>query len=249
MIYLGNISTCSEEALLPLVCAERRDYAAKYKQSADKIRSLGVAALLGIALKREGYIDALPVSLTHDEKQKPVLSDMVDITNNPKDALKEQVDIKSKHPYFSLSHAGDYVAVAIDSCPIGIDIERNRPYRASLAKRYFSKEEQELPLSFTQIWTLKESFLKVTGMGLQLGLDSFSVCLDPKWAEGSDHLCKTKETRFSYRQDFDENAYAGLLLDAPDGYAFSVCAMDKSSLLSSASDTGIHYVNLEEPGA
>ena len=89
MIYLGNISTCSEEALLPLVCAERRDYAAKYKQSADKIRSLGVAALLGIALKREGYIDALPVSLTHDEKQKPVLSDMVDITNNP----KERADI------------------------------------------------------------------------------------------------------------------------------------------------------------
>lgn len=246
MIYLADIRGCTEEALLPLVCKERRDYAAKYKQSADRIRSLAVATLLGIALKQEGYIDILPAEFTHDEKQKPVLSSqLVDITKIEKEGKNEEVNIKHDSPCFSLSHAGDYVAVAVDTLPVGIDIERNRPYKASLAKRYFSKEEQELPLPFTQIWTLKESFLKVTGMGLSFGLDTFSVIRDPNETAGEEQ----ELTSFLYRQDFDDHHYAGRLLPAPDGYAFSVCFLLESKLAKAPLKDDICYVNLENYAA
>lgn len=246
MIYLADISACSEEALLPLVCEERKDYAAKYRQDADRIRSLGVAALLGMALQTEGYVKQLPVRLTHDENQKPM------------------VDIKSNNLFFSLSHAGNYVAVAVDTKPIGIDIERIRPYKESLTRRFFSKEEQEILArlsafltgdskdhntkdhAFTQVWTLKESFLKVTGLGLKLGLDTFSIDADPspdpKQPDGNDPY----KTRFSYRQDHDENTYAGRLLAAPEGYAFGTCFLADSPILKAGHETEICYVNLQE---
>ena len=247
MIYLADISACSEEALLPLVCEERRAYAAKYRQGADRIRSLGVAALLGVALKTEGYTDTVPVHLTHDENRKPL------------------VDISSKSPCFSLSHAGDFVAVAVDTLPIGIDIERIRPYKESLAARYFSKEEQEILLglselpardpedpsaksqAFTQIWTLKESFLKVTGLGLKMGLDTFSLHADPAFPDP-----KAEDGRdlypscFAYRQDFDRQTYLGRLLPAPEGYALGACFTQESSLTEGGPETEIRYVNLQK---
>ena len=71
----------------------------------DRIRSLGVAVLLRHALQEEtgftGYV------LKHDAKQRPYLT------------LPDGTQI----PQISLSHAGDYVAVAIDRLPVGIDID------------------------------------------------------------------------------------------------------------------------------
>ena len=92
---------------------------------------------------------------------------------------------------FNLSHSGDMVVYAIArERNLGIDVEYMRSDAASegIAQRYFSAREvddlQSLPVQgrvegFFNCWTRKEAYLKATGMGLQIALDSFAVNLLP----------------------------------------------------------------------
>jgi phosphopantetheinyl transferase len=86
-------------------------------------------------------------------------------------------------PEFNLSHTAGFVACAISSARVGIDVERVREvidYEA-LTESHFSREEfrmlKELPQDARatraiELWTLKESFLKGVGCGLSGPLDS-----------------------------------------------------------------------------
>jgi len=87
--------------------------------------------------------------------------------------------------HFNLTHSGDVAAVALcRNAEVGLDIERIRPVREGLARRYFAAEEvdslealeeaQRLP-AFFRCWTRKEAFLKATGEGIGRGLGSFVV--------------------------------------------------------------------------
>lgn len=85
---------------------------------------------------------------------------------------------------FSLSHAGDWAVCAVDDRPIGVDIERMDPIEFEIARTFFSREEygelmrtasEDRLNRFYELWTIKESFIKMTGKGLQTPLDSFSV--------------------------------------------------------------------------
>jgi 4'-phosphopantetheinyl transferase len=92
---------------------------------------------------------------------------------------------------FNLSHSAGMVVYAIArDRNLGIDVEHVRPESAGedIAKRYFSVREvsdlQTLPAEarvegFFHCWTRKEAYLKATGMGLQIPLDSFAVSLLP----------------------------------------------------------------------
>jgi 4'-phosphopantetheinyl transferase len=93
---------------------------------------------------------------------------------------------------FNLSHSAGLVVYAIaKERNLGIDVEHVRPESAGddIAKRYFSSREvsdlQTLPPEakvegFFHCWTRKEAYLKATGMGLQIPLDSFAVSLFPE---------------------------------------------------------------------
>jgi 4'-phosphopantetheinyl transferase len=93
---------------------------------------------------------------------------------------------------FNLSHSAGLVVYAIaKERNLGIDVEHIRPESAGedIAKRYFSAREvsdlQTLPPEarvdgFFNCWTRKEAYLKATGMGLQIPLDSFAVSLVPE---------------------------------------------------------------------
>lgn len=78
-------------------------------------------------------------------------------------------------PYhLSISHCKDGICVAIDEYPIGIDIERVRPFNESLLNRAFSLSERQAILSaqdsnseFIRLWTRKEAFLKQQGLGIR----------------------------------------------------------------------------------
>ena len=92
---------------------------------------------------------------------------------------------------FNLSHSSGLVVYAVArERNLGIDVEHIRPEAASedIAKRYFSVREVSdlgtLPPEarvegFFHCWTRKEAYLKATGMGLQIPLDSFAVSLLP----------------------------------------------------------------------
>jgi 4'-phosphopantetheinyl transferase len=93
---------------------------------------------------------------------------------------------------FNLSHSAGLVVYAIaKERNLGIDVEHVRPESAGddIAERYFSSREvsdlRTLPPEarvegFFHCWTRKEAYLKATGMGLQIPLDSFAVSLFPE---------------------------------------------------------------------
>ncbi len=92
---------------------------------------------------------------------------------------------------FNLSHSAGLAVYAIArERNLGIDVERVARDSAGqdIARRYFSSREvndlQTLPPDaraegFFRCWTRKEAYLKATGMGLQIPLDSFSVSVLP----------------------------------------------------------------------
>jgi 4'-phosphopantetheinyl transferase len=91
---------------------------------------------------------------------------------------------------FSTSHAEGLAIVAIARTgEVGVDIERVRPMpdALELAKRFFSVREHEhlmsVPASmrseaFLRLWTRKEAYVKLAGVGLGMPLDAFDVLTD-----------------------------------------------------------------------
>jgi 4'-phosphopantetheinyl transferase len=92
---------------------------------------------------------------------------------------------------FSLSHTRGLVACAVAVAgDVGVDVEpiNESPSRRELAARYFSPNERRYLFAspadaqatrFTELWTLKESYLKARGVGLLHPLDAFELSLDP----------------------------------------------------------------------
>ncbi len=88
---------------------------------------------------------------------------------------------------FNVSHSGDLALLAFArDAMIGADVERVRiDYEAhSRARRFFTDleidaiqaiPEDERVHAFFRCWTRKEAFMKATGKGFHLGMDSFSV--------------------------------------------------------------------------
>jgi 4'-phosphopantetheinyl transferase len=92
---------------------------------------------------------------------------------------------------FNLSHSHQFAffAFCLDH-ELGIDIEKIKPEVAfeGIENHYFSpKERAELetlprdlrPEGFFLCWTRKEAYVKATGEGLKVPLESFSVSLTP----------------------------------------------------------------------
>jgi phosphopantetheinyl transferase len=87
---------------------------------------------------------------------------------------------------FSLSHTRGLVACAVARVPlIGIDVEAIEERSASpdVASRFFAPAEVEMLRGhppetyadrFIEVWTLKESYIKALGVGLEQQLDSFA---------------------------------------------------------------------------
>jgi 4'-phosphopantetheinyl transferase len=96
--------------------------------------------------------------------------------------------------HFNISHSRDRLLIAVsNSGPVGVDIEHLRPIDAAwLARNWFSRTERREWAgvaaasrleAFFHGWTRKEAFLKATGFGMAMPLDSFSVSLNPCHAE------------------------------------------------------------------
>lgn len=78
---------------------------------------------------------------------------------------------------FNVSHAGNWVLCAMDTTPLGVDIEEMRPMDWKTGRVCFSEQEfaelmecpEEERLSyFYELWSLKESFAKADGRGMHL---------------------------------------------------------------------------------
>ena len=91
-------------------------------------------------------------------------------------------------PYFpdapeiacSISHTDGYWACAISDGPVGLDIEKMRQCPAQkVARRFFHPQEAlfaaKSQQAFFQVWTAKESYVKLLGRGIDACFGDFSV--------------------------------------------------------------------------
>lgn len=99
--------------------------------------------------------------------------------------------------YVNLSHSGDYAVCAVHDKPIGVDIQHMRECDMKMAKRFFTDDEvafingsDDKSSAFFEIWTKKESFVKATGKGITMPLNSFSVLGDKIEYNGAVYLFK-----------------------------------------------------------
>lgn len=69
------------------------------------------------------------------------------------------------HPglHFSVSHTKGTVLVALSDAPVGADVERRREIPDVVRRRLFEVEHGDLELF--ELWTLRESWYKLTGHG------------------------------------------------------------------------------------
>lgn len=96
-------------------------------------------------------------------------------------------------PSFNLSHTDGLVVVAASTASVNLGVDVEAIDRSSdldkLAQRYFSPFEarawmrrphDERRDRFFDLWTLKESYMKATGLGFALGLSTFWFDLDAR---------------------------------------------------------------------
>ncbi len=134
------------------------------------------------------------------------------------------------HPdlQFSISHCDGLAGCAFADVPIGLDLEKIRPFRPAILRKVLTQEEQEIVAQsadpteyFFRFWTLKESRIKQAGRGLSMPLTDFSFTLTPLRCS-EDGLCFSQQL-------------------LPGGYVLALCAprpIGTVRLIEAASPTG-----------
>lgn len=131
--------------------------------------------------------------LEHELGKKLLLIGLKDLYGISFESQDQPVIVKGEHgkPYlkdfphinYNISHTDGLVACGIGDRQLGIDVERIRPFRNTILRKVFSDAEKrhmdEIPESersqyFFRIWTLKESYLKASGLGITVPLTTIS---------------------------------------------------------------------------
>lgn len=156
-----------------LVDAVRLDKIHSCKLTEDKVRSLCCGLLLQYALKKElaAGAKAVPDVPSAGAKAAPNVPsagakaalDVPDARRQPL-ALHYRYGAHGKpyltdYPqlYFSLSHSGEYAALAIAACEVGLDIQQKRPISVSMAKRILSEQEYRRYSGLTALSALSDT--------------------------------------------------------------------------------------------
>jgi phosphopantetheinyl transferase len=146
-----------------------RNIEARLRQS-DRQRSLNSYRLVYRLLAKAGFVASRLPGIDIDERGKPYLPSIPEI-------------------HVSLSHASDWLACAISSMPVGIDIESAPNEGDILAdieelaqffhpaeKNWLAKRKgRDRTLAFLLLWTRKEAYLKARGQGLSEGMGGASA--------------------------------------------------------------------------
>lgn len=119
---------------------------------------------------------------------------------------------------FNLSHSGQMVMCALSDSEVGCDVEQKGPFDPALAahvmtqqdlQRIYQEEAGNRADIFFRLWTLKESYMKATGMGILLEPGSFGI----SFHGGSIRAVPCVDRRKFYFKEYIRN----------DGYCYSCC--------------------------
>ena len=201
-IYVADITPLKKADLFDevyrSVSEEREKKIDRMRFQKDRCLSLGVECLLMCACRDFG-VDYERERVITEAFSKPKFADLP--------------------LHFNLSHSEERVMCVMSNLPVGCDVEKNNPIDLDIAKRFFFEEEYRAIEScetqksredlFFRLWTLKESFMKCTGLGFQLPLNEFSISVGP---EG-----------IRVKQSLDDAHYIFFEKDLQDGYKYAWC--------------------------
>ncbi|MBQ7637329.1 MAG: 4'-phosphopantetheinyl transferase superfamily protein [Clostridia bacterium] len=177
----------------------RQESTDKFLQKRDRLLSVGAWALLMKALDGED-----PGKVLFGENGKPYF--------------------ENSGVFFNLSHSGNMAMCSVSESVIGCDIEMKKDVDMRVARRFFYRTEIELLESlqtyeekkdtFFRLWTLKESFMKATGLGFKLALSDFCVYFEnsvPKVFQNVD------KREYFFKEYFINEKYASAVCSADVG--------------------------------
>lgn len=162
-VYVADISTLPEPLenvkVMEELPIERQMKILASKQKQKRVQSLGAGLLLNHVFHKHGISSD---TLKTDENEKPIAEGIC----------------------FNLSHSGDYVICVVSERAVGCDIEQIKEAPKLVEERAFSVEENAyLKLfsgdaynrEFFRLWTKKESFLKMKGIGIRVPLQTLEM--------------------------------------------------------------------------
>lgn len=168
-----ELQAAEEEPFCRLLDNDRAQKVSAIRSKRERIRSIFAGLLLRYAFLQAGYgIDAWQhVEIGKGTYGKPY--------------------IKGYHDFhYGLSHSGEWVICAADNMPVGADIQEIRPWKMTLAKRFYHKDEYNRLLvlgetdlnrqtqEFYSMWAAKESVVKLCGRGIGAGISQFVTAED-----------------------------------------------------------------------
>lgn len=157
--------TLHEKRIEALVHPQRLAELYNIRKTEALARSFGCDLLLSHFVRTHMPELPFPPRRAVEDRGKPYLADCPDVC-------------------FSLSHSGSWSVLAAADVPVGVDLEYIREPRSGLIGRVFHPDEaacletvpeQARAAAFTELWTIKESVLKMTGDGLYKPMRSFTV--------------------------------------------------------------------------
>jgi 4'-phosphopantetheinyl transferase len=176
---MSQVTEAEVQRMLPLVDAQRREEALRYKHQFGQFVCLKSWLMLKELLKPLGVND---LKMGFNEHGKPFLSHYPNI-------------------HFNLSHCKNGIAVVVDFAPVGIDIESFRKDNIALLRKTMNPAEAEWiytspdPVeTFTQFWTKKEAVVKLRGTGI---IDDLHHVLDGEGYRLETHVNREKRYAWS----------------------------------------------------
>lgn len=168
-IYYLNVEFLNDDDIFNKNLEQMSEYRQRkinaFRFRKDKNLSLGAGILIDRGLEKYGLSESKMKIIT-GKNGKPYFADSPEI-------------------FFSISHSGSMAAAAFSENEIGCDIEKIAVHDLSIAKRFFTEKENDFIISapdeaemqcrFVRVWTLKESYIKATGHGMSLPLNSFEI--------------------------------------------------------------------------
>ncbi|MBR1769358.1 MAG: 4'-phosphopantetheinyl transferase superfamily protein [Bacteroidales bacterium] len=189
----------------------RREFSVDYTLTKREQVSFLARAFLVSELKKQGFSFDFNIETT--PKGKPYF-------------------VNKRDMFFSLSHTADFVAVAFSLRSIGIDIEHSRKGMEAVVNRFFHSGEREYVFSqaelitaasdegdmtstqifdriATQLWTVKEAYVKMTGTGIANNFSS--VDLSPENFNPNQNYVKENARIISY-YDKEKDLFVSLAI-------------------------------------
>lgn len=203
-IAAAKISKCTEEefnSLMSCISPKKRKKILMFRNYEDSLRSLFADILARYMLCGRLKISNQQLIFDNNPYGKPF--------------------VLNRKVHYNISHSGNWVVCAVSDLPIGIDTEEPGPIDLKIAESFFSSSENDMILHakdeekiklFYKLWVLKESYIKMHGMGLSIPLNSFSINIDMG--------------KISVIAEPDQNECFFKLYDIASGYKTAVCSLE-----------------------